>query len=325
MSKWINNDKFEEFKGERQSDNTKEDNITFARKWQNPKMGTISAPNEYIVRLLPDPNGNFYKKIHYHMFQSGESWNFIMCPKTHGMDEYCPWCAITQLLYQGSSADKKRAGDYKRKDKYVGNVYVIKDPRDANEQDESRHFIGKTFLYEFPAVVEGLIKKEVVDTENGWGPVIFDPEEGHNFILRIGAKKPDKNKKTWPDYTPSTFAKKPSSISDSDDEIEEIMETVQDIKEYIDNSMWSADKHEQVLKSEMIWDDVEDEFLRRMAIVEKETEKKEVVVEEDDTPDPDKKAHSEKKETTKTKKETKKETSNDDMSDEELLDELSDL
>ncbi len=320
-SKWVNTEKFDEFRSERESDNSKPENNTFARKWRNPQMGTLQKPNEYFLRMLPDSDGNFYKKMMYHMFQSGESWSFIMCPKTHGMDNYCPWCAITQLLYQGSTADKKKAGQYKRKEKFVGNTFVIKDPRDANEQDTERHFAGKTFLYEFPGVVEAQIKKEITDTENGWGPVIFDPEEGHNMILRIGAKKPDQNKKTWPDYAQSTFAKKPTAIADTDEGIDAIMETVQSINEYLDASMWDADKHETLLKSEMIWDDVEDEFLRHFKASEvadkvKEKAKKTDTIEQSDQdlqPDaqPEPKA--------------KKKTDTIEQSDQDLLDELSDL
>ena len=319
MSKWVNTEKFEEFREERQEDKSKENDSVFARKWRNPVMGTLAKPNEYQVRMIPDPDGNFYKKYFYHMFKSGEKWCFVMCPKTNGMECYCPWCAITQLLFQGSEADKKRAQQYKRKEKFVGNTYVVHDPRDANEQDESKHYVGKTFLYEFPATVEGQIKKEITDTENGWGPVIFDPEEGHNLLLRIGAKKADSNGKSWPDYSQTSFTKKPSAIADNGEEINTIMETTQSITEYLEKSMWSVEKHEELLKSEMVWDDVETEFIRHMKADEvAEKVKEKATKEKEDTPDPDKKAHS-------TKKTAEKKEEVADQSDQELLDELNDL
>lgn len=327
MSKWIKQEKFEEFRGERESDNSTEKTVTYARRWKSPAMGSQQKPNEYHIRLLPDTDGNFYKKYFQHVFQSGESWNYIVCPKTHGMDNYCPWCAASQLLYQGSTADKKKAAQYKRREKYVGNVFVVHDPRDSNENDPEKKFAGKTFLYEFPSVVEQQIKKEVTDTENGWGPVIFDPEEGHNMLLRIGAKKPDPNGKVWPDYSQTSFTKKASSIADSEEEVETIMATVQSITEYLDNSSWSPDQHETLLKSEMLWDDVENDFLRHY-----KTEKKEEAKEE--TPDPDKSAHNEnrmsgedKAPPKETKKSEKKETKKSDVSqsDADLLAELQDL
>ena len=73
MSKWVNTDKFEQFKNERANDTSDvKTDITYARKYPNPKMGTINKPKEYHIRLLPDLKGNFYKKMYYHMFQSGE-------------------------------------------------------------------------------------------------------------------------------------------------------------------------------------------------------------------------------------------------------------
>jgi hypothetical protein len=264
MSKWVNTEKFEEFKNERQNDTSdQKNNVTFARKYPNPKMGSLNSPKEYHVRLVPDTKGSFYKKIYYHMFQSGESWNFIMCPKTEDFECYCPWCALTQTLYQGNDADKKRAYTYKRKEKFVGNVYVVKDPRDADQNDPDRKLTGKTFLYEFPSVIEQLIKKEVTDVENGWGFKIFDPEDGHNLIISIGAKKADKNGKVWPDYSLTTFSKRPSSIGEN---VDEVMETTQDIMEYVDKSMKTNEEHAEMLKSEMLFDDVKEQFERFMPI-----------------------------------------------------------
>lgn len=264
MSKWVNTEKFEQFKTERSNDTSDQNtSVAYARKWPNPKMGTNANPKEYHVRLTPDLEGNFYKKMYYHMFQSGESWNFIMCPKTHDFEAFCPWCALTQIFYKGGEADKKRAYTYKRKEKFVGNVFVVKDPRDVDENDPDKHFTGKTFLYEFPATIEQLIKKEVTDVENGWGYKIFDPEDGHNLIISIGAKKADKNGKVWPDYSLTTFSKRPSSIGDN---VDEIMETTQLISEYLGKSMKTNEEHAELLKSEMVFDDVKDSFERFMPI-----------------------------------------------------------
>ena len=262
MSKWVNTEKFEQFKEERSNDNTeKKGDVTYARKYPSPKMGTQSKPKEYHMRLIPDMKGNFYKKIFFHMFQSGETWNFIMCPKTEDFECYCPWCQLTQLLYQGSSADKTRAQAYKRKEKFVGNNYVVKDPRDADEQDKDKWLAGKTFLYEFPATIEQLIKKEITDIENGWGFKIFDPEDGHNLIVSIGAKKPDKNSKVWPDYSLTTFAKKATPMCE---DVDAAMQTTQDIMEYVKNSLKTPEEHAAILKSELVYDDIKDQFERMM-------------------------------------------------------------
>jgi len=316
MSKWVNKEKFEDFKKERERDKKeKPDNITYARRYPNPKMGSHDKPKEYHVRLLTDPNQDFYKKYHYHMFQSGDQWVFIMCPKTKDMDAYCPWCHATQLLYKGSSADKKKAYNYKRKDKYVGNIFVVKDPRDADENDPDKKLAGKTFLYEFPQTIETLIRKEITDIENGWGYEIFNPENGYNLIISIGAKKPDKNGKVWPDYSLTTFAKRPSAIADTEEEIEEIMSTCQSITDYIDKSMLSPEDHMKLLKQEMLFEDVEDQFMRHMKV---EQEQK-----QDDVPDT-KSAGQEPVEES-SKQESESQPSDDGLSDEDLLKELEGL
>ena len=263
MSKWVNKEKFEDFKKEREQDKSDDKGgVDYARLYPNPKMGTLNNPKEYHVRLTPDPNGDFYKKYHYHMFQSGESWVFIMCPKTYDMNAYCPWCHANQILYKGSASDKKKAYQYKRKEKYVGNIYVVRDPRDADENDPDKKLTGKTFLYNFPQTIETLIRKEITDIENGWGYDIFDPENGYNLIISIGAKKPDKSGKVWPDYSLTAFAKRPSAIADTEEGIDTIMETTQDITEYINNSMFDAETHKKLLKAEMLYDDVEELFIR---------------------------------------------------------------
>jgi len=325
MSKWVDTEKFENFKKEREEDKSeKKDNITFARRYPNPKMGSHDKPKEYHVRLLVDNNKDFYKKYHYHMFESGDQWVFIMCPKTKDMDAYCPWCQATQILYKGSSSDKKKAYNYKRKDKYVGNIFVVKDPRDVDENDPDKKLAGKTFLYEFPQTIETLVRKEITDVENGWGYVIFDPEDGHNLIISIGAKKPDKNGKVWPDYSLTTFAKRPSAIADTEEGIQEIMDTCQDISEYIDKSMLSPEDHKKYLKAEMLWDDVEDHFMRHMA--EQQEEKPSDDDEEPRPSEPVESSEPSKESKPSKKKESKEEKPSDDgLSDEELLAELESL
>jgi hypothetical protein len=285
MSKWVNTEKFEQFKEERANDTTeKKSDVTYARKYKSPTMGTQSKPKEYHMRLIPDMKGNFYKKIYFHMFQSGETWNFIMCPKTEYFECYCPWCQLTQLLYQGGAADKNRAQAYKRKEKFVGNNYVVKDPRDADEQDKDKWLAGKTFLYEFPATIEQLIKKEITDIENGWGFKIFDPEDGHNLIVSIGAKKPDKAGKVWPDYSLTTFAKKATPMCD---DIEAAMATTQDIMEYVKNSLKTPEEHAAILKSELVYDDVKDQFERHMGIKTTTTKASSGAAPKQETPKPE--------------------------------------
>lgn len=323
MSKWLNKKKFKEWdeqKSNEQEENN--ENQSFYKKWINPKMGSYGKPKEYEFRLLPNLDGGGYKGYFYHMFQVGENWKFFLCPKTNGMDCYCPWCQITQILYKGNASDKKKAGDYRRKQKFVSNVYILNDPRDADESDDERKVSGTVRLYEFPPTVEKMFKKEITDKKNGYGQSIFDPEEkGVNFVLAIEAKKPDANSKVWPDYTPSMFNRRPSAMVDSDDQLDELMESRIDLAEYIKSLELSVDEHKKVLKEEMVWGDVESEFIKKFTDGDEKEEGMgddvPIFDKEDDTPEPEKKIASSKK------KEEKSDDSDD--TDSDLLDELENL
>jgi len=271
-SKWLNKKKFKEFAEQKanENDNTNDnENQMYYRKWRNPVMGNHGKPKEYEIRLIPDKDNELYQGYFYHMFQVGETWKYFKCPKTEGLDKYCPWCQIAQILYKGTASDKKKARDYSRKQKFVSNVFIVNDPRDSEETDEERKVSGTVRLYEFPPTVEKMFKKEVTDKKNGYGMDIFNPEEdGYNFILTIEAKKPDANGKVWPDYSQSMFNRRPSPIADSEEELEKIMETRISVKEYLDSLAIDAEEHKKLLKAEMIWDDVCDEFERRMGVSE---------------------------------------------------------
>ncbi|NIQ06611.1 MAG: hypothetical protein GWO20_13050, partial [Candidatus Korarchaeota archaeon] len=211
MSKWLKKDSYEMF-ANKKANETDDDNTGggFYKKWKNPKMGTTERAKEYKVRLLPDVVDGFYKDYLYHGFMSGETFKYFLCEKTYGMDKYCPWCEATKMLYQGNESDKRKAGDYKRKQRFVSNVYISDDPRDAEVRDENYKVNGTIRLYEFPGTVESKIKNEITDTDEGYGMAIFDPENGYDFILKIKAKPKDKNGKEWPDYGDSMFSRNTS-------------------------------------------------------------------------------------------------------------------
>lgn len=227
-------------------------------------MGSQETPKVYKVRLLPDKNQDFYLKYFYHFFQTDDGKTYyIKCPKTHGFDHFCPWCYVNQQLYKGTDSDKKRAYRYKRNERFVSNIYIIDDPRDVDAAAENK-VNGTVRLYEFPATVEGKIKNELTNDDEGFGPAIFDPEKGHDLQIKILAKKPDKNNKVWPDYSLTEFSRKAYPIADTEEKINEIMDSVYDLSEYIEKMGKSWDEHEKLLKSELVWDDVEDAFIRNV-------------------------------------------------------------
>ena len=260
MSKWINKELFDDFQKEKTEE---KDNEGFSRSnllWNTPEKGTVENPKVYEGRFVPDKNGQFYKRFYYHMWQSGdESWNFVLCPKTNDWKNYCPICSATQKLFKGDEADKKQAYQLKRKEKFVGNWFVVKDPRDADKEDGSK-VSGTLRLYEFPSKLEQKLKKEITDTKEGYGLEIFDPsEDGRNFVIRVLATKKDKFGKSWPDYSNSSFARSRCAIAETDKEIDSIMETTTDIEEYINNMSVANEKVVELLKNEFLWDLVMDE------------------------------------------------------------------
>lgn len=246
-------------------------------------MGTQDTPKVYKVRLLPDKNQDFYAKYFYHFFQTEDNKTYyIKCPKTHGFDQFCPWCSVNQQLYKGTDSDRKRAYRYKRNERFVSNIYIIDDPRDADVNKEEK-VSGTVRLYEFPATVEGKIKNELTNDDEGFGPAIFDPEKGHDLQIKILAKKPDKNNKVWPDYSLTEFSRKPHPIADTEEEIKEIMDSVYDLSEYIEKMGLSWDAHEKLLKQELVWDDVEDAFIRNVGKTESASQPEEKQKEEDNS------------------------------------------
>jgi hypothetical protein len=338
MSKWIKKDLFESFQKEKieEKDTSTGGFIRSNLLWETPDKGTLEQAKIYEGRFVPDPNGEFYKRYYYHFWQSGESWVFILCPKTDDFKNYCPFCSAVSKLYNGTAQDKKHAYNLKRKEKFVGNFFVVKDPRDS-DRDEEKKVVGKIKLYEFPSVVEKKLKNEVTDRDEGYGMQIFDPSEnGRNFILKVMSTKKQEDGKTWPDYSSSTFSRSQSAIADSEDEIDALMQTCTDLVAYVKSMETQLDKQVQVLKNEFLWELVETECLAK-GYEDVETEgkepKKEKKAEEskkdDDSFDTGKKEEKEKKKEEKKKEEKKEEKPSEDtgsdIDDDDLLAELDNM
>jgi len=287
MSKWINKEKFKQFqKGKaEEKDEKKSGGINRSELvWKTPEKGTDSRPKVYEGRFLPDKDGEFYKKYYYHMFKAGEKWSFSLCPKTFDFDNFCPLCAATSKLYTGSANDKSQAGQIRRKEKFVGNFYIVDDPRD-NEAEEGKEVNGTVKLYEFPGKVEMKLKEEITDTRNGLGVDIFDPgDDGYNFILKVLSTKKDARGNVWPDYSQSMFARRSEALG-TEGEIDKIMDSTHNLKEYVDNMKRDEEDVIDVLKSEMLYDIIEDDIKRNTAKVKRSTSSVQESVVEDDIND----------------------------------------
>lgn len=285
MSKWIDKQLFEKYVENKEKEAV-ETNKSFVRKsdvvWANPTAGSVTQAEIYEGRFLPDPNNVFSSKYYYHMWKAGEKWNYVFCSKTWDFNNYCPICALTNKLYMGTAKDKSVAGLMKRKARHVANFHVISDPRDSKIADAEKKASGKTKIYEFPDKVESKLKMQLLDKSEGLGSQIFDPgEDGHNFILRIKSTKPDPNGKSYPDYADCDFSRKASAIG-TEKQIKDIMESRFKLDEYVKGLETPKETIVEMLKSEMLYDLVKDEWEKNSPGAKLNT-KQDVVV--DDVPD----------------------------------------
>lgn len=267
MSKWIKKELFQSFQDAKktEAENTGEFTKRSEIVWPTPEKGTDTKAKVYKGRFLPNPSGtnekdSFYVMYYYHMFQSGEKWFFDVCPKTYDMNNFCPFCAASFKLYQGTADDKKMASSLRRKAKFACNWYVISDPRDIEKEPQDKQE-GKVKIYEFPSKVESKLKLEITNVDEGWGHRIFDPEEGVDFTLNVKSTKTDKNGKQFPDYADSQFARQPKPLGD-EKEIENIMNQRHDLNTYVRSLERDEEDVINILKNEMIWSYVETDYYK---------------------------------------------------------------
>ena len=262
-NKYIKKDFFNQFKKEVSQEKKKGEGFENSdNKFPNPTPGY-----EYKIRFLPDATGEaFYKKFYYHMYQIDGAWKFSLCPKTLNMDSYCPCCAVAAKLYKsGTESDKAEAGRFKRKEKFVANIFVVNDPRDQ-DKDEDNKISGTIKIFEFATKLESNIRVGVFDEENGVGPSGFDPtDDGINFVIRVTETKPQADGKTWPDYATSSFARNASAIVDSEKEVDDLMTKVIDLNEYLKKQLPDDTKIIDDLKAEEIYDLISEEHGRILA------------------------------------------------------------
>ena len=265
MSKFIDLSDFEAFK-KNQFEKKEERGANFIPKWDNKMKGTAENPNTYEFRFLPEASKSFYKRYYYHMVNVDEKWNYMICPKTFDANNYCPICAAVAKLYKGSNDDKNVAKVWKRKEKFVANVLVVDDPRDASISDEEKKAVGKVLLFEFPATLEKVVREELNDTKRGIGHLAFDPsKDGYNFVLKVGSKPGAQKGETWPDYNLQT-AKKPCAIANTDEGIQEILDKTYNLQEYLDASVVTEEQMIGLLRNALLFDLIKVDYNRMKGI-----------------------------------------------------------
>jgi hypothetical protein len=140
-----------------------------------------AAGNGYaVIRFLPAPEGETvpWAKVYSHAFQGPGGWYIENSLTT--LNEKDPVGEINRRLWNsGSDEDKETARKQKRKLSYYSNIYVVKDPK--NPENE-----GKVLLYKYGKKIHDKILAAMQPEFQDETPVnVFDLWEGANFKLKI--------------------------------------------------------------------------------------------------------------------------------------------
>ena len=163
-----------------------------------------------VIRFLPAPKGESipWAKLYSHAFQGPGGWYIENSLTTTGGKD--PVGEVNRKLWNsGSDEDKEVARKQKRKLAYYSNIYVVKDPKNPENN-------GKVFLYKYGKKIFDKIQAAMQPEFQDETPVnVFDLWEGANFKLKI------KTVAGYWNYDSSEFAK-PDPLLDDDDALEAI-------------------------------------------------------------------------------------------------------
>jgi len=157
--------------------------------------------NSYIVRLIPNiknPGDTFYHYYH-HGWNSVATTQYVnaICPTTWG--DRCPICEERLKLYRiGTDEAKDKASLLKRKESWLVNVYVVKDPKVATNNNQIR-------ILRYGKQIDKIIQDAISGEDaSAFGASIFDlSENGCNFRVKV-----EKNEGDYPTYVSSKFLPK---------------------------------------------------------------------------------------------------------------------
>lgn len=182
----------------------------------------------YIIRFLPDLDGNPYVKLYNHSFKymvdGSAKWWIKNCINTFGYDRDCPICKKNMEYWNSSfQSDKDIASARKRKLEYISNILVVNDPKNPDNN-------GKVFLYKFGQKIYDKIKSLMFPSEQDMEDpdfvsfVPFDLYEGADFKLKVTIQG------EFPNYSDSSFSKQ-KAVGD-DKKIEKVMKETHKLSEF---------------------------------------------------------------------------------------------
>jgi hypothetical protein len=206
---------------------TQKSNYEDTRLW---KPTVDKQNNGYaVIRFLPASEGSDLPWNRYwdHGFK-GPTGKWYIEKSLTSIGQQDPVGELNSRLWNtGLESDKETARRQKRRLHYVSNIYVVSDPGNpANE--------GKVFLFQygkkiFDKIMDAM-QPEFAD-ESPLNP--FDFWEGANFKLKI------RDVEGYRNYDKSEFAN-PSQLSQDEDELETIYNSMHDIREFTDPKQYKS-------------------------------------------------------------------------------------
>ena len=189
----------------------------------------FTAGNTYQVRLVPNSNSPKETMFHYyhHAWNSNATGKFLMvtCPTTFG--ETCPIDAYYLKTYRtGTEAEKSAAAPLSRKENWMVNAYVISDP--SNPENEGKVKILR-YGKELAKIIQSAIDGD--DADEFGVEKIFDVANGSTLRIKCESRTGDRrgSSKQFITYASSKFLS-PSSLNLSESKIEEIYNSIHDLK-----------------------------------------------------------------------------------------------
>jgi len=183
--------------------------------------------NTYVVRLLPNltqPDRTFH---HYfmHGWTSTSTGQYVstICPTTYG--ERCPACEERLQLYKENTDESKaKAALLKRKENWLVNVYVVKDPKKSENDNTVK-------IFRYGKQVDKIIKSAIEGEDAAeFGASIFDlSENGCNFRIKV-----EKNEGDYPTYVSSKFLSKSKIDAIKPDEIDKVYEKAFELDKFFE-------------------------------------------------------------------------------------------
>lgn len=195
------------------------------------KAGNGSA----IIRFLPAPPGEDVPFVRYwdHGFKGPSGKWYIENSRTT-LGENDPVGEYNSKLWRESDNDdspqRKQARAQKRREHYVSNILVVKDP--GNPENN-----GKVFLYRYGKKIFNKLNELMNPVDDGIAEVKpvnpFDMWSGADFYLRI------RKVEGYSNYDKSDFGQ-PRAISDDDSELEKIWKSEHPLQTILDPSNFKS-------------------------------------------------------------------------------------